>query len=353
MEHLSTCLKTPKESGRRTKILLGLLFCGLLLVSIGCEEDGSTEFPVNYPLIGEYMMAEWGPKGLLAVDRVIMSDDPNDSSHDPATWGLYTLREDGTDPRPLKMGRTIDLAWSPDGEWIAFVQSGRVRLVRPDGQDLQVLDTGTLSPQGVSWSPDGQWVLFSVIYGLGSDRGLWVIRPDGTGLRQLRKPPKEEMCIGCESSFNWHASLPHWSPDGLRITYIPNVTSWIAVYDTTTARVDFVLKMSVTLYRPRFSPDGKRIVFQTGAFQNSTMLRIGLVDMDGGNHQWLPIAGENPTWSPDGRSILYRRYAIGAFEVIGRMAKNPGRGWGDLWVFDIHSNNHRQLTFANGSWGDP
>ncbi len=333
-------------------MILVVLGC---LSSAGCEDEMEIAARPHYPLIGEYLQADWGPNGILAVERVLKSDDPDGPSHDPSTWGLYTLREDGTDSKPLAMGRLIDLAWSPDGEWIAFVNGRGLQVIRADGQDMERLDTGILSPQGVSWSPDGRWILFSVTSGVGTNRGLWLIRPDGTGLRQLRKPPLEQMCAGCTAStdsLRWLVSLPDWSLDGHRITYIDNTNFRIAIYDTVAVRVDFIYNSPRGLYRPQFSPDGSTIVFHTRADAGGK-LQIGLIDVDGRNLRWLPVSGENPTWSSNGRQIIYRKYDYGAFRIVGGMAENPGNGWGDLWVIDADGRNHRQLTFANGVWGGP
>jgi Tol biopolymer transport system component len=330
-----------------------------MLVSVGCEKqyDPPIDSRPIYPILGEYMAVDWGPNGLMAVERVIKNEDPNGISHDPSSWGLYTLRDDGTDPQPLVMGRPIDFRWSPDGKWIAFT-SGGLHLIRPDGTDLQRIYTNGLSPIGVSWSPDGQWILFSVISGIGINRGLWVIRPDGTGMRQLRKPPPEQMCINCGSIDSWAVNVPDWSFDGTRITYSANVYnsipggSQIAVYDTTLAQLNFIYKSSISLRQPKFSPDGTRIVFYTSVTAGG-MLRIGLIDIDGQNLRWLPVSGTGPNWSPNGNQIIYRRYDYSSFIIDGWRAINPGKGWGDLWVFDLQTAAHRQLTFANGVWGGP
>lgn len=55
--------------------------------------------------------------------------------------------------------------WSPAGDWIAFVgESSRLYLVRPDGSGLRVLDPEPYWP-GVTWSPDGRWVVAARVQG--------------------------------------------------------------------------------------------------------------------------------------------------------------------------------------------
>src|SRR5690606_39109007 len=280
-----------------------------------------------------YQKAVWGPKGQIAVIRMPIVD----GVHDPYLFGLYTLREDGTEPLPVVIGFIRDFDWSADGEWIACTGGQGLYIVKPDGSNLQLLRTDELAPIGVSWSPDGQWILFSVTSGLGVNRGLWVIRPDGTGMRQLRKPPPEQMCSGCDS-IRWQVLTPDWSSNGRSIAYIHRGGLSIAIYDTITTQVDFIYNASIGLFKPKFSPDGNRIAFGTNTVGDGQM-RIGFIDVDGKNLRWLPISGKEPSWSPDGRKILYRRYDFSVMiSDVSRLTENPGKGWGDLWVIDNDAN---------------
>jgi Tol biopolymer transport system component len=95
--------------------------------------------------------------------------------------GLFTESADGAEqatlvpaPEDGRYGAVIDLAWSPDGAWIAFdqtdvpqppnsVDSMSLRRIRPDGSEAtEVFDTNT--PAGAltlaGWSPDGRQLLF-------------------------------------------------------------------------------------------------------------------------------------------------------------------------------------------------
>ena len=114
-------------------------------------------------------------------------------------------------------------SWSPDGTSIAFeillwdptnefLDGSLVATVPAAGGDVQRLtnfDTFMSSPD---WSPDGREIV------IGSDNpvsgardrpsNLYVIGPDGTGLRQLTHSSVDgTMRIGC----------PRWDPDGSRI----------------------------------------------------------------------------------------------------------------------------------------
>jgi Tol biopolymer transport system component len=48
------------------------------------------------------------------------------------------------------------LTWSPDGEWLAFTTDASLYLVRPDGTGLRrVVSGGFGTAPAVQWSPDG------------------------------------------------------------------------------------------------------------------------------------------------------------------------------------------------------
>ena len=91
-------------------------------------------------------------------------------------------------------------AWSPNGRWIAFDREPRTRgpndplavsqlwLVRPDGSGLRQLThlTGAEPTGPPSWSPDGRR-LACITYTGGSNRPIATIRANGSGLRILTR----------------------------------------------------------------------------------------------------------------------------------------------------------------------
>ena len=101
--------------------------------------------------------------------------------------------------------------FAPDGNRIVFLRSNPLRqasalfVVRTDGTDLRQLTAWGLAEDGGSWSPDGRWILFTKPGGK-----LYVIHPDGSGLRRI------ELDSGPGRSF---AFQPGWSPNGKRIVF--------------------------------------------------------------------------------------------------------------------------------------
>jgi predicted N-formylglutamate amidohydrolase/dipeptidyl aminopeptidase/acylaminoacyl peptidase len=84
-------------------------------------------------------------------------------------------------------------AWSvslsPSGDTLAYVsdRDGLPRLMLSElrGAGERVLETGREPVHEARFSHDGEWIAFSVAPGGSPRTELWVIRPDGRGLRQL------------------------------------------------------------------------------------------------------------------------------------------------------------------------
>ncbi|MEU6061915.1 alpha/beta fold hydrolase [Streptomyces sp. NPDC047097] len=117
-------------------------------------------------------------------------------------------------PRPL----TAHACWYPSadpaGERIAFVcdRTGVPQLWtgpasgdrEPDGTDgLRLLDSGPDPVTEVAWSPDGRWIAYTVAPGGGELTRVLCVRPDGTGRRIVAgAEPDSSAYLGC------------WAPDG-------------------------------------------------------------------------------------------------------------------------------------------
>ncbi len=118
---------------------------------------------------------------------------------------LYTVRADGSELTLVAatggpFGYKISApGWSPDGQRLAFAMRDEegegLYTVRPDGTNLQRVLAGYAATYA-SWSPDGSEILF----------GAYVVRSDGSGLRQL----------GVAGYGRPTESFQSWSPDGSR-----------------------------------------------------------------------------------------------------------------------------------------
>lgn len=92
-------------------------------------------------------------------------------------------------PLELDAGRPV---WSPGDDWIAFRASDELWKVRPDGGELTALTdlahAGPIVTGRVAWSPDGTLLATHVRCRncpAGLENGIYTVRSDGTGLRQV------------------------------------------------------------------------------------------------------------------------------------------------------------------------
>jgi hypothetical protein len=126
---------------------------------------------------------------------------------------LYVMRVDGTDKRQITQGMRVWFAsWSPDGKKLA-VTTERTELytLNPDGSGLKLLAVGVASPG--FWSPDGHFLAYvdSSNYAVPIARGKLHIVPAGGGDPWL-VPGGDDI-----PSLPPGAAAVAWSPDGTRI----------------------------------------------------------------------------------------------------------------------------------------
>jgi Tol biopolymer transport system component len=154
-----------------------------------------------------------------------------------------------------------------------------------------------ISAEYVSFSSDGQWAAY-VSYPEGT---LWRCRVDGSERLQLTSPPL-------------HAVLPRWSPDGKTLVFFEFAVSSTQpgrIYEVPSAGgsvTELMPNDQQNQMDPNWSPDGKKIVFAgnpTDAATAKTPASIRILDVATG--QVSVLAGSqgffSPRWSPDGRSI--------------------------------------------------
>lgn len=111
--------------------------------------------------------------------------------------------------------------WSPDGQRIAFtsLQDGNLEIyvMNADGSNPTRLTHSPRVDWLPKWSPNGEYIAFLSSPNLedGARNDIYIVRPDGTGLRQLTDD-----------------GLAHqmaWSPDGRRIAFVTHRDSNLAL----------------------------------------------------------------------------------------------------------------------------
>ena len=167
----------------------------------------------------------WSPNGQrLACEG--FSDD------NPAATGVYTLRaSDGGDLQQVTSEPNGDDApadYSPNGKQLLITKlsfdpfSYGLYTVRTDGTGLRrILPDGINFRFGAgSWSPQGNEIVFSQRPD-DYHSSIWVVHSDGSGLRQL---PIAGPCGGLNADPTAYGCFdPIWSPDGQKIVFGRNI----------------------------------------------------------------------------------------------------------------------------------
>jgi len=107
---------------------------------------------------------------------------------------------DVTVSRMAKIGSATSPSFSPDGRRIAFVSNlgglPAVWTIDSAGGYPQLV-TSFDDPVGfVEWSPDGGWLALTLAPGGGMNEQVYLVHPDGTGLRRLTEGGRETNRLG-------------------------------------------------------------------------------------------------------------------------------------------------------------
>lgn len=188
-----------------------------------------------------------------------------------------------------------DLAFSPDGQWIAYVgvPDGNLWRSRVDGSDRLQLTSGNLQAMLPAWSPDGSRILFQ-IFELGKPTRMLMISPQGGATEELL-PGRDGV------DFNW-------LPDGNQIIFghAPAAASQgIEVLDLKT-RQTTRLPGSEGVFSPRRSPDGRYLAAITADSQTLMLYDFGTQTWS----KWLTEPGNisYPTWSKDSKHVYFDNF---------------------------------------------
>jgi Tol biopolymer transport system component len=148
---------------------------------------------------------------------------------DAAELDLMVMNRDGSDQRLIRrFGPMVDgpdpgsegkAEFSPDGQKIAVtlltpgpgitgIAGSAVYVMNADGSDPHPITPAKLHGGNADWSPNGKLLVFhSNNYVIRSRSEIWVVKPNGKGLRRVRR-----LHLGRDYQ-------PVWSPDGRQIAF--------------------------------------------------------------------------------------------------------------------------------------
>ncbi len=277
---------------------------------------------------------------------------------------LYVVDPKSREATPLlsEQGSQSNAEVSPDGRQIVYENrapgtSSQISLLEPDGTTRQLtnMKRGASDP---TWSPDGSQIAFAGFRRRDGDRrpdsDIFVMNADGSHIRRLAGTPRPD-------------GHPDWSPDGSQIVFhsresgegLPRAGGllWLVSAGTRTLTRLLGSGSPFGAADPTWSPDGRWIAFSgVEATINGGLLSTSLWLMrSNGTHKSrirksaIYRVIENPSWSPDGRSIV--------FEENDRPA--GGVRWegtvGDVGILDVHGERLRWIVrdapSDQPSWG--
>lgn len=229
------------------------------------------------------LMPRWSPDRRFLVFTAYRNRNTQDIDMiELATGKRWTIASLG--------GLNITPALSPDGNFLAFASSyeGNSELYRLDTrtkalQRLTVNASGDLSP---SWSPSGREIAFT------SDRSggpqVFLMSGDGSNVRRLT----------FEGDYN---AAPAWSPRGNWIAYVCRTPK--KEYKLCLITPDGQKRIQLTTGpgvddSPSWSPDGRHLVFSSTADGKS---QIYMINADGKDLERITFTGTHnsaPSWSP-------------------------------------------------------
>ena len=261
---------------------------------------------------------------------------------------ILSLGKPGTVATVQNVGDDTLLGWAPGGNRLLYANRGAQSVDAwlvdvADGKPaasatLVHKDIGPLDPRG--FSSDGS---FHYCRSSGS-ASLYLTdlsRKKGDAVQRIAKVVQK--------------TAPEFSPDGKSIAYAaqrgasPGGTvrnSWALVIRSLETGAEREIRLPLRLYhrfKPRWAPDGSRVVAQGRAGNGQGLVTINtttgaLTQVTTTPAVWhSPGASETPGWSPDGTTVFFRR---GAFDRNGRRDFSAHR----LVALDLARHEEKDLV---------
>jgi anti-sigma factor RsiW len=288
------------------------------IATIGSDGDGSSTLRV-IDLDGRLLWELAAPE-LTGIDQLAWSPDGSwlafvarpDAATPPE---VYAVRADGSDLRRLTSDQVENdsLAWAPDSARLVVHRRGE-----PGG--LVVVDlegaTGPVIADGVggAWSRDAGRIAYSSPIARGYE--LWLVNPDGSDGRRV-------------SSLRIPGQTPAFSPDSQQLAVLAGSgtdgCAGICLIDRPTGSANDIGDGSGV---PSWSPRGRQVLTVD---RGAGGLLVTVLSIDGGAPLTLPAPDRStvddvlaPAWSPDGRSILATVLVDGAWRLAVAAADGSG-----------------------------
>ena len=283
------------------------------------------------------------------------------------------------------------VAWSPDSRSLVYSMAGSLWLQRIDSEEAEQLTAGPGYDYQPDWSTDGRWIVYAKYDKSAIE--LWALdlqsrqahaltkegavnveprfSPDGkriafvsttyngrfhifagrfeagtlTGVERVTGETRSSLPRYYYSAFD-HEISPAWSPDGTELLFVSNRGHlygtggfWRMKAQPDAEPREIHYEETTWKARPSFSPDGKGILY--ASYLGQAWHQLWVIPAQGGDP--FPISyGDfdniNPRWSPDGEKIAF----------ISNLGGNTS-----LWIQQALGAARQQLEAKRRKYLDP
>jgi TolB protein len=279
--------------------------------------------------------------GLIAVTHVSFRRECCAQADD-----ILTMRPDGSDPRLLTHNdwgqASEEPAWGKHN-WIYFDRGpvdGNEHLFRinANGHGLTQITHGDGSECCVGPSADGKLIAFDGYFpAVAPDgvQGIYLTDEHGGSYADFRR-----LTVHPDGGFD---TAPNVSPDGRLVAFRrvlsdsrPDAASAVFVIGVDGSGLRQLTPYALDAALPRWSPDGRRLVFSSNRDTDFDNQQIWVVNADGSGLTQLthePPANPSflPDWSPDGSRIVFSHFLPRGFFTQLEVMNADGSGEHVIW----------------------
>ncbi|NQT62326.1 MAG: PD40 domain-containing protein [Candidatus Marinimicrobia bacterium] len=336
--------KRSKAGSARKTIGPALVLLFAILISSGCSHlveppdlDQKSEWYAGiespaYPQI-DYSPS-WSPDGTWIAyyhNGGSIVAEHGGCYPDVDSMGIYIIPSAGGQRKMIATGWAHDPSWTPDGRSLLFVHEGKLNKYNLNTGELQHITEGHSI-----WSPHQHPTENMIVYassGTSSIFSIWTMDTLGGNIKQVRIP----------RSYDGAWRGPSWHPTKSRIISHKNLRgddplhTQLYLMDANGRNQKRFSFTETEARNPTFSSDGEFVAFESWVI-DETRFQIAIQDTITTDVMILTSdGGLEPSWSPDGLSIVYSKHDYSVFDTTN----------GHLWVMNRLTGTERQLTFRS------